>query len=239
MRKFLALFFAGLLLSACQTTSESSSPSESAANSLKTLSSEHVDIYYEVIDEEAAKQASALAEKSYDEIVAYLNEEATERIAVNVHKFSDRGAHASRRRPRIDIPLRQFTNKARQKAILVHELTHIIAGSAHDNSGMLEEGLAMHLEWLLAREKEEDVEPSKFLHAWAKRVSEATSNQTISIKQYDFARVYFSPNSRNEVRRRAYFRSGSFVRYLIETYGLNTFKQVYYGGISRVSWEKT
>lgn len=116
------------------------------------------------------------------------------------------------------------------RTAIVHELTHLIAGRSCDASGLLDEGLAVHLQEKFGGPGDRSFPTMGLnLHQEAVRLM-AECNGALPLTET--AAVRRSTHHKNPRRTLAYLQQGSFVRVLSETYGLENLMRVYRGSTS-------
>lgn len=160
------------------------------------------------------------------EIVGYLGGSETCTVVVTLSDrqrtpYSD--GPDSARRGLITIPAGRFEpgDTAGSRLALHHELTHLIAPGHAGADRLLIEGLAVHVEDLLGGSNYPDGDDTP--HG-AVRAIEARSGIRIPLAESETAR---KERPDGEERRLAYAQQGSFVRWLIDTRGLDRFLAAY------------
>ena len=114
---------------------------------------------------------------------------------------------------------------------LTHEIAHIISKSPFSGSRVLSEGFAMYAEEKFSDELSSAVRAQLDVHRVVKtHIFEPGRLVHIDhLFRDDFAfSNHQSSAAASGGRIRAYFEAGSFVRFLIETHGIEKFKQAYY-----------
>ena len=194
------------------------------------IKTDNLVITYENISSEMAQKFAEQAEKGFRDITAYLSKKYRQgRIYIYVSDKHDMPRTTKDRE--VLIPANRIRGDAggppetagRGPAI-VHEPTHVIATSQGKPNRYLDEGLAVFMQEKFGADKSypnmgEDVH--RVTARLIKKVGEPVS-------------IYKLEETRNssmvgDLRRLAYLQEGSFVRYLIEKYGLDGFMAMYEG----------
>lgn len=115
------------------------------------------------------------------------------------------------------------------KAALLHELTHIVSGTSHDPHGVLDEGLAVHVQSALAGPED---------RSFPSEGGDLDTETLASMGRFDshlplLATRAVRQTGTAEARRLAYLQQGSFVRFLIRRYEVPCLMNAYRG---KASW---
>lgn len=199
------------------------------------LTTPHFVIAYRDIDKSLAKRVGLDAEAAYGAVTSYLGKEPTETIRIeisNEHLF-----------PRHDKKTRQVfipANRVRGDAAgprglrgrgtaIVSQITPIIAPSANKLWGsFLETGLRVYLQTKFEAQHDRSFPTmGRDLHEETVRLATAYG-RFIPLMEVEKARTW--RNRLTRTRRLAYLEEGSFVRFLIENFGLPKFMMWYDGG---------
>jgi hypothetical protein len=122
-------------------------------------------------------------------------------------------------------------HKLPDKTAVIHELTHLIAGTSGDSNGTLDEGLAVYLQATFGDRYDRSFPTEGAdLHAAA---AAAIAEHNVALPLTTTPNARLTARSASE-RRLAYLEEGSFVRFLIEERGLACFLQVYR---AQASWK--
>jgi hypothetical protein len=194
------------------------------------IKTDNLVIKYENISLEMAQKFTEQAEKAFGDVTGYISKKYRRgRIYISISDKYD--MPRTTRDNEILIPANRIRGDAggppeiagRGPAI-VHELTHVIAPSQEKPNRYLDEGLAVFMQEKFGADKSypnmgEDV------HQLTSRLIRKVG-QPVSIYKLEETR-HSSPSG--DVRQLAYLQEGSFVRYLIEKYGLQDFMAMYEG----------
>lgn len=116
---------------------------------------------------------------------------------------------------------------------IVHEITHLVAPSRGQNSNFLDEGLAVFVqEKFKAPDDRSFPNMGRDVHQETVRWSRETG-RLVPLAEADPRRSRASGG-----RPLIYLQGGSFVRYLVETYGLGRFMAMYEGGTYQAAYGK-
>ncbi len=194
------------------------------------IKTDNLVITYENISSEMAQEFSEQAEKAFRDVTAYLSKKYRQgRIYIYVSDKHD--IPRATKDNEVLIPANRIRGDAggppeiagRGPAI-AHELTHVIAPSRNKPNRYLDEGLAVFIQEKFGTDKAfpnmgEDV------HKLTAR-SIRTVGKAIPIHKLEETR---NSSLTGDLRRLAYLQEGSFVRYLIEKYGIEDFMAMYEG----------
>ena len=196
-----------------------------------TLDSENFRLSYAGISEQQAQDLLARAEKGLSDVTGLLKRRPEDKITIIVGEWDDtRRAYANHRDQTIEIPANRFRGR-RADSGLVHEITHIVAGSSFLGSSLLQEGLAVY-----AHEKFSPASEARSGHKIdAHKIVRdrlQPSERISAVGSLIFDNFAFSNqlNSRDARRGRfaSYTQAGSFVKYLVGRYGIGKFIRAYY-----------
>lgn len=229
MRKITMVFFL-LLFMVC---------AEAFAKS-ERIKTDNLVITYENISSEMSQKFAEQAEKAFRDITAYLSKKYRQgRIYIYVSDKHD--IPRATKDNEVLIPANRIRGDAggppeiagRGPAI-VHELTHVIAPSRGKPNRYLDEGLAVFIQEKFGTDKAfpnmgEDV------HQLTARLIK-TVGEPISIHKLEETR---NSSMTVNLRRLAYVQEGSFVRYLIEKFGIKDFMAMYEGKSYETVYKKS
>ena len=198
--------------------------------SLSGIESPHFVVNAQGITDEKAHEISREAERRYADLAAFFGRESDEKILIVIRDFDTRRAYANHFENRIEIPIARL-GRDNLDSGLTHEITHIITQGPFSGSRLLSEGVAMYAEERFSDELSPAARARIDVHHVVKtHILEPGLLVPISDLYWDD--LAFSNNQPGYVatsgRQRAYFEAGSFVRFLIETQGIEKFKQAYY-----------
>ena len=216
MHKVSSLLLSTILLTSCVTG--------------QTVSSDNISLSYEKMPASQAKQLVVRAEEILGQLEAYLNQRADSTIKINILDFEDDNkAHAIHRDSLIEIPVTKFRG-AQLDYVLVHEIGHLVACPSFLGSSLLNEGLAVHLHSKFAEYRSRRTGKIVDLH---KTVAQAFMPQRglvpLSVLIHDNLAFgnYLKGREAAMGRSQAYIQAGSFVKFLVDTYGISKFMQAY------------
>jgi len=177
-----------------------------------------------------AKQLVVRAEEVLGQLESYLNLRVDNTIQINIFDFKDDNkAHAIHRDSLIEIPLYRFQG-TQLDFVLVHEIGHLVAGPSFLGSSLLNEGLAVHLHSKFAEYRSRRTGKIINLH---KTVSQTFMPQRglVPLSQLIHDNLAFGNYLKGREaamgRSQAYIQAGSFVKFLVDTYGIRKFMQAY------------
>jgi hypothetical protein len=197
-------------------------------------------ITYENILPEMAQQFAEQAEKAFGDVTAYLSKKYRRgRIYIYISNKYDMP------RTTKDNELLIPANRVRGDAggppeiagrgpAIVHELTHVITPSQGKPNRYLDEGLAVFMQEKFGVDKSYPNMGEDVHQVTLKLIK--TVGQTVSIYKLEETR---NSSLGGDLRHLAYLQEGSFVRYLIEKYGLQDFMAMYEGKSYEKVYEKS
>lgn len=197
------------------------------SNKIKT---DHFVITYENISSEMARKFSEQAEKAFSDVTEYLGKKY-KRGRIYLYISDKYDMPRATKDNEILIPANRIRGDAggppgiegRGPAI-AHEITHIIAPSSGKPTRYLDEGLAVFVQEKFGDDKSYPNMGEDVHQVTAKLIR--TVGEIIPLNRVEDTRN--SAKSEN-LRRLCYLQEGSFVRYLIERYGLKDFMAMYEG----------
>lgn len=194
------------------------------------IKTDNLIITYEDISPEMAQKFAEQAEKASGDITAYLSKKYRRgRIYIYISDKYD--MPRTTKDNEVLIPANRVRGDsggppeiAGRGPAIVHELTHIIAPSQGKPNRYLDEGLAVFMQEKFGAGKSypnmgEDV------HQVTMRLIK-TVGEPIPIYKLEETR---NSSLTSNLRRLAYLQEGSFVKYLVEKYGLKDFMAMYEG----------
>ena len=216
----------------------------------KTLEHDAFAVVYSHMTDAEAHNLFERARDGYAAVVKYLDLRPSQKIVIKDVDLGDQGngrttipsthTKAKANAPiQIDIPLRYLRHSPFKTAV-VHELTHAVAGHPFKRSAFLAEGLAVHVNGVLARSDESDSFVNYPIHAIAQRHLRRIVVLD-PIQHLIGTREIFSPEEKmfgsGYTRETGYVFAGSFVTFLVqrdgsgrEDEGLARFMSVYRDG---------
>lgn len=132
----------------------------------------------------------------------------------------------------IFIPTSKF--KQQRDSCIAHELTHLLAPSQGKHDRLFDEGLAVHVQALFDDTVGDCSYPTfgRNLHDET-RISAREALGYIPLKNVEEVR---NADQTGPMRRLAYLQEGSFVRYLIEGFGIESYLSMHFGQTSEESF---
>jgi hypothetical protein len=228
-----------VLLAACAQVGEKTvAPAPPPAPVL--IETEAIKVLYTHISDDRAAKLLTDADEGLIEVENYLGRTPPLPIVIrdvdgNEDSFSVTYATTTNgvRRYEIHIPDGRLGPKGRDTT-LIHELTHAVAGEPYGDNLLLAEGLAVHVHGVLSPDTESQSYAQFPIHQIAKAVIKKDAEE-FSVSSLYQKRSVFRSLDKTDLkttigRSYAYVVSGSFVKFLIDRYGVKKFMRVYNNG---------
>lgn len=196
----------------------SGSIAETGQNSVRTR---FATLRYSRLGAELLRDVGERVDRGVEKVCGYLHATPPERLEV---RLSDRPGIpvAHRDTGTIVIP----TERLPDRAAIVHELTHIIAGPSKDDRGILDEGLAVYLQEKFGGPHDRSFPTGgRDLHEETVRLMAQCAG---TVPLAGTARLR-QRTRRGLLRTLAYLQEGSFTRLLVERFGLEPVMLVHRG----------
>jgi hypothetical protein len=190
----------------------------------KSVETEHIRLTYSDIDDATAQDFALVAERAYTDVTGYLQKGKPEKVFIDVsrrHRIPFTRANG----PFIDIPANRVLSVASSVA---HEMAHVVAPSRGKRDRLLDEGLGVYVQEKFGEIG--DVSYPTFGRELHRESVSELERIGVAVPLRDAERLRTKGGTRGDARRAAYLVEGSFVKFLIETYGLEIFLEVHDGG---------
>jgi len=195
------------------------------------ITTDHFVITYENISPEMAQRFAEQAEVAFNDVTTYLSKKYGQG-RINIYVGDKYDMPQTNRGGGILIPANRIRGDAPgppseiagRGPSITHEITHVISLSQGKPSRYLDEGLAVFMQEKFGTDKSYPNMGGDVHRITAKLIK--TIGEFIAIDKLEKTRDASVPEN---LRRLAYLQEGSFVRYLIEEYGLNDFMAMYEG----------
>ena len=188
------------------------------------IETDHLIITYEDVSLARAQNLAGQAEEAFGAVTAYLSKKYTQgKITISIsHRYN---IPLTTRDSRVLIPASLVQEGAGGRgSSIVHQLTLAIARSQGKPNRYLDEGLAVFMQEKFGRDKSYPALGEDIHQATARLIR--TVGEPIPIQKLEETRITGRASS---LIRLAHVQEGSFVRYLVETYGLQGFMAMYEG----------
>ena len=197
------------------------------SNKIKT---DHFVITYEHISDEMASKFSEQAEKAFSDVTEYFGKKYR-RGRIYLHISDKYDMPRTTKDNDLLIPANRIRGDAggppeiaERGPAIPHEITHIIAPSSGKPNRYLDEGLAVFIQEKFGGDKSYPNMGEDIHQVTAELIR--TVGEIIPLNRVEETR---NSTKRENIRRLSYLQEGSFVRYLIEKYGLKDFMTMYEG----------
>jgi hypothetical protein len=188
----------------------------------------HATIRAPAVGARALESFGARVDRSVDRICAFLDVAPPASIHVTLtHRAQTSVTHYDE--ARIVISARRLPNRT----ALEHELTHLIAGRSAEPGGVMEEGLAVFLQEKFGAPG--DVSFPTHGHDLHQEAARRIAAHGTALPLSATPEIRARARPPDAGRTLAYLQEGSFVRFLVETYGIHAFMDVYRG---RTDWRR-
>ena len=182
-----------------------------------------IELTYGSAAAELAPAAAERADEAAKKIAAFWGEDYTRTIRINIDSYERR----SNTRIRDGFISLALSSAKVRSSTIEHELTHVIVGSDPSMRRYLIEGIAMYCEARFSFLNGNT--PERLAVLIDDRARKAIrEGRYIRLDRTDGA-IVDTALAYPKQRAAAYFESASFVKYLLDTYGLAPFKRVYRG----------
>jgi hypothetical protein len=196
-------------------------PAGTTETELSSIRTRHATIWYPWSRNDLLDGLGKRVDNAVEQVGFYLRATAPRELKVYV---SDRPGLpvAYRDSAAIVIPAKRLPDRA----AVVHELTHIIAGAGQDIEGVLDEGLAVYLQHKFGGSGDRSFPAGGCdLHEETVRLM-AQCNLSLPLVLTAHVRRQIK---RGPKRTLAYLENGSFTQFLVDTYGIDALMRVYRG----------
>jgi hypothetical protein len=197
-----------------------------------TIKTENFNISYSGITDNQAKTFAEIAEQALQDVTSYLGKRYRKTIWIRIGDNYD-FRRADTKKSMITIPANRIRGDAPgpprirgRGPGIVHEVTHIVAPSRGRSGRFLDEGLGIYMQEKFGGPDDRTYpNMGRDLHEETARLVQEYG-KIIPLKNAEAVRADITKSFARGV---AYIEEGSFVRHLIETYGLEKFMKVYEG----------
>jgi hypothetical protein len=199
-------------------------PAATTETELSRIRTRHATIWYLWLRNDLLDGLCKRVDNAVEQVGFYLRAAAPQELKVFVSDGHGLPV-AYRDSAAIVIPAKRLPDRA----AVVHELTHIIAGAGQDDGDVLDEGLAVYLQRKFGGPGD------RSFPAGERDLHEETVRLMAQCKlSFPLA---LTAHVRREIRRGpkrtlAYLENGSFTQFLVDTYGIDALMRVYRGASS-------